>query len=66
MGLGAPASVRHAGSVLTAVVGEQAASAALEARPEETTGGGQGESTALNEREAEEVEEHLRGLGYLE
>jgi predicted AlkP superfamily phosphohydrolase/phosphomutase len=64
--VGAPASVRHAGSGLAAVVGEQAASAAAEARPRAADGGGHRVDAALNEREAEEVEEHLRGLGYLE
>jgi predicted AlkP superfamily phosphohydrolase/phosphomutase len=63
---GAPASVRHAGSVLTAVVGERAAASAAEASPRAAGDQGEERGDALNEREAEEVEEHLRGLGYLE
>jgi predicted AlkP superfamily phosphohydrolase/phosphomutase len=62
---GAPASVRHSGSVLAAVVGAQAAAAASETRePRQEDEDSAG--AALDEREAEEVEEHLRGLGYLE
>jgi len=62
---GAPASVAHSGTVLTAVVGEDAARRAGQAAP---AAGREGERLAagLNESEAEEVEEHLRGLGYLE
>ena len=63
--VGAPASVRHSGSALSAVVGTAAASAAMEGgRSDEAQGGP--EEAALDDREAEEVEEHLRGLGYLE
>ena len=59
----APASVRHGGSALPALVGSRAAmsaSGSMADRPMAT-----GES-GLSDREAEEVEEHLRGLGYLE
>ncbi len=59
----APASVRHAGSALPTLVGSRAAmsaSGSMADRPMAT-----GES-GLSDREAEEVEEHLRGLGYLE
>lgn len=59
---GAPASVRHSGGALEAVVGRGVDLAA-------DVGGGPaaGEDLlGLNEMEAEEVEDHLRGLGYLE
>ncbi len=59
---GAPASVRHSGSVLPAIVGGELALAANHE--------GRGDSlqarSDLDDAEAEEVEEHLRGLGYLE
>ena len=62
---GAPASVRHSGSALAAVLGtdvaERAGVAGVEGRvasPEP--------ASALDDSEASEVEEHLRGLGYLE
>ncbi len=59
--VGAPASVSHAGSVLSALVGRDAALATT-AEPAEDVRAGAG----LDDVEAEEVEEHLRGLGYLE
>jgi predicted AlkP superfamily phosphohydrolase/phosphomutase len=60
--LGAPGSVRHTGRVLEEIVGadaharERAAGAAVapEAQP------------IVSDTEADEMEEHLRGLGYLE
>jgi predicted AlkP superfamily phosphohydrolase/phosphomutase len=62
---GAPATVSHSGSVLRFLVGDDVAVGAAssaggpsEAAPEPGAG--------LNEDEADEVEEHLRGLGYLE
>jgi hypothetical protein len=61
---GAPASVRHSGSVLAPVVGAARAEAAAE-----RVGRGaprQEGDIELSDREADEVEEHLRGLGYLE
>ncbi len=59
----APASVQHAGGVLRALVGEEAAVAAGDAPAEvDLDAGGVG----LDEMEADEVEEHLRGLGYIE
>jgi predicted AlkP superfamily phosphohydrolase/phosphomutase len=61
----APASVRHSGAVLAAVVGDEALSAALNGGRSEGAHGAS-EEAGLDEREAEEVEEHLRGLGYLE
>src|SRR4029079_1651219 len=57
----APASVSHAGSVLSALVGSGAA-LSTSAEPAEDVRAGAG----LDDFEAEEVEEHLRGLGYLE
>lgn len=59
-----PASGRHAGTVLAEVVGvrasAEAASAAGDPIAEDVSPPG------LDDAEAEEVEEHLRGLGYLE
>jgi predicted AlkP superfamily phosphohydrolase/phosphomutase len=61
--LGAPATVAHTGRVLHEVVGTEASVAAGErtatttAAPEEPT---------VSDTEADEMEEHLRGLGYLE
>jgi predicted AlkP superfamily phosphohydrolase/phosphomutase len=60
--VGVPASVRHSGAVLPAVVGGELAVAANEAEPQHSPDMREG----LDEAEAEEVEEHLRGLGYLE
>ena len=62
--VGAPSSVRHAGSVLDSVVGGDLAVAAADARAEGPRPVGDG--PALEDTEAEEMEEHLRGLGYLE
>jgi predicted AlkP superfamily phosphohydrolase/phosphomutase len=61
--LGVPASVKHDGQVLSALVGEEASVAAAGAVPETEEVAGHG---GLDEEEALEVEEHLRGLGYLE
>jgi predicted AlkP superfamily phosphohydrolase/phosphomutase len=61
--LGVPASVKHDGQVLSAVIGDEASVAAAGVRePEE----GPADDSGLAEDEAQEVEEHLRGLGYLE
>ena len=61
--VGAAASVQHTGRVLAEVVGaaaqEAAAASAQGPRSEK-------ESSGLDAQEEEEVEEHLRGLGYLE
>ncbi len=64
--VGAPASVRHSGTVLTAVVGEEASgrAARTDVGAERVPAGAS--VAGLDESEAEEVEEHLRGLGYLE
>jgi predicted AlkP superfamily phosphohydrolase/phosphomutase len=61
--LGVPASVKHDGQVLSAVVGDEASVAAAGVREPE---GAAETDTGLAEDEALEVEEHLRGLGYLE
>jgi predicted AlkP superfamily phosphohydrolase/phosphomutase len=67
-GVGAGSSVAHAGSILSAVVGEPASRAAGEGRIRQGAAMAKGDSgpVGLDEREADEVEEHLRGLGYLE
>ena len=62
--LGVPASVKHDGQVLSSVVGDEASVAAAGVR--EPEGGTADDTTGLAEDEALEVEEHLRGLGYLE
>jgi predicted AlkP superfamily phosphohydrolase/phosphomutase len=63
--LGVPASVKHDGQALSSLVGQdgqvdaaRAAAASEPARAQDESG--------LNENEAEELEDHLRGLGYLE
>jgi predicted AlkP superfamily phosphohydrolase/phosphomutase len=61
--LGVPTSVKHDGQVLSAVVGDEASVAAAGVREPEAAAD---ETTGLAEDEALEVEEHLRGLGYLE
>jgi predicted AlkP superfamily phosphohydrolase/phosphomutase len=59
----APASVRHSGAAVPSIVGGDrdfaVSSTGAEERPFDPREG-------LDETEAEEVEEHLRGLGYLE
>ena len=67
--MGVETSVHHSGVVLVPVAGDRAAGAIGEARmrrAEEGAAPTSGESAELDESEAEEVEEHLRGLGYLE
>jgi predicted AlkP superfamily phosphohydrolase/phosphomutase len=64
-GAGAPASVRHSGTALPAVVGAERAAAVGSVAVRATTERGEA-GAGLDEAEAEEVEEHLRGLGYLE
>ncbi|HEY3213275.1 MAG TPA: hypothetical protein VGL16_08765, partial [Actinomycetota bacterium] len=61
--LDAPASVQHTGRVLTKVVGEQATVRAGEAV---AIPGMSEDTSVVSETEADEMEEHLRGLGYLE
>ncbi len=61
--LDAPAGIKHTGSVLSNVVGSEASvkseavAGTVEIEPEEQT---------VSDTEADEMEEHLRGLGYLE
>jgi predicted AlkP superfamily phosphohydrolase/phosphomutase len=59
---GAPASVRHSGSVLPALAGVELAVGPNYSAREAALDAGEG----LDDAEAEEVEAHLRGLGYLE
>jgi hypothetical protein len=63
---GAPPSVRHSGTVLSALVGPEAALAAGGPAGVATIPAAQGPGPGLDDTEAEEVEDHLRGLGYLE
>lgn len=61
--LDAPASVQHTGRVLHEVVGHEAT-----VHAGETAGTGEvaGAEPSVTDTEADEMEEHLRGLGYLE
>jgi predicted AlkP superfamily phosphohydrolase/phosphomutase len=61
--LGVPASVKHDGQVLSRVVGDEVAVPGGGIREEHDRGGSE---EGLAADEAQEVEEHLRGLGYLE
>jgi arylsulfatase A-like enzyme len=58
---GAPASVRHSGAALPAVAAGELAMDVTDAVGASLEG-----RQGLDDMEAEEVEEHLRGLGYLE
>jgi predicted AlkP superfamily phosphohydrolase/phosphomutase len=60
--LDASASVAHTGKVLTSVLGAEAAVRAGET----SVAAAEDEGRAVGDMEAEEMEEHLRGLGYLE
>jgi predicted AlkP superfamily phosphohydrolase/phosphomutase len=57
----APASVKHDGQVLSALVGDEAA-----VRAGTVVGDVSTQDTGPDDAEALEMEEHLRGLGYLE
>jgi predicted AlkP superfamily phosphohydrolase/phosphomutase len=60
--LGAPASVKHTGRVLHEIVGAEAS-----VKAGETAGvASASEEPTVTDTEADEMEEHLRGLGYLE
>jgi predicted AlkP superfamily phosphohydrolase/phosphomutase len=61
--VGVAPSVRHAGSALRPVVGRDLTAATTGGPDDRTTST---ESAGIAEAEVEEVEEHLRGLGYLE
>ncbi len=62
--LDAPASIRHTGRVLHEVVGADASVRAGESAP--ASGAPPSEERSVTDTEADEMEEHLRGLGYLE
>jgi predicted AlkP superfamily phosphohydrolase/phosphomutase len=61
--VGVAPSVDHAGSALRSVVGRDLAAATTGRAGDRATSA---ESAGIAEGEVEEVEEHLRGLGYLE
>ena len=61
--LDAPASIEHTGRVLNEVVGADATTRAGEAIGTART---EDAGPTVSTDEAEEMEEHLRGLGYLE
>ena len=61
--LDAPASVQHTGRVLTQLVGDQAT---VRAGESVAIPGMSEDGAAVTDTEADEMEEHLRGLGYLE
>jgi hypothetical protein len=66
--LGAPASIHHTGRVLHELVGTDAKVTQAESKPAVAIPGmptGEVEET-VTDTEADEMEEHLRGLGYLE
>ena len=62
--LGVPSSVKHDGQVLSRVVGQEGPTRAGEARA--AAGTDAADESGLDQNEAEELEDHLRGLGYLE
>jgi predicted AlkP superfamily phosphohydrolase/phosphomutase len=68
--LDASSTVPHAGHALAPIVGEQASGEAGRSGTGADAAGSeraaQDGAASLNESEAEEIEEHLRGLGYLE
>ena len=66
--LQAPASIEHTGRVLHEVVGSEARVSRTESRPGvQIPGMPTGdEGSNVSDTEADEMEEHLRGLGYLE
>ena len=68
--LGAVSTVPHAGRALAPIVGEDASGEAGRAGPGADAAAGERAAqdgvASLNDSEAEEIEEHLRGLGYLE
>jgi predicted AlkP superfamily phosphohydrolase/phosphomutase len=67
--LDAPSAVKPTGRVLTEILGADAHMTSREPEPTSTIPGmgipGMGES-AVSDTEADEMEEHLRGLGYIE
>ena len=63
--LDTPASVQHTGKVLTQLLGSEAGVRAA-AGSAHIPGMPSGDDSAVSDTEADEMEEHLRGLGYLE
>jgi predicted AlkP superfamily phosphohydrolase/phosphomutase len=63
--LDAPAGIKHTGRVLNELVGAEAMATASSAVAIPGMGGSDDEPT-VTDTEADEMEEHLRGLGYLE
>jgi hypothetical protein len=61
--LDAPASIKHTGRVLHEIVGSEASVRAGESAPASEA---REEERSVTDTEADEMEEHLRGLGYLE
>jgi len=67
--LGAPTAVKPTGRVLQEVVGADSALVAREAAEQSSAGSGipgLGNEGQVTDTEADEMEEHLRGLGYIE
>jgi predicted AlkP superfamily phosphohydrolase/phosphomutase len=62
--LGTSSPVKHDGQVLSALVGEEGQAAAARAATDSSSE--DRDSSGLDDTEAEELEDHLRGLGYLE
>jgi hypothetical protein len=66
--LDAPATIEHTGRVLHEVVGADAKVSQAEAKPAVQIPGmpSGDDASAVSDTEADEMEEHLRGLGYIE
>jgi hypothetical protein len=66
--LDAPASIEHTGRVLHEVVGSGAKVSQTETKPAVQIPGmpSGDDASAVSDTEADEMEEHLRGLGYIE
>jgi predicted AlkP superfamily phosphohydrolase/phosphomutase len=64
--VGAPSAVHHAGRAIPHVVGEKAASAVSSGVMDGGDGAPEPTGPGVDIDEAEQMEEHLRGLGYLE
>jgi hypothetical protein len=64
--LDAPAAVQPTGRVLHEVVGTAATTTVAETAAPAIPGMGGPEETTVSDTEADEMEEHLRGLSYLE
>jgi hypothetical protein len=64
--LEAPASIEPTGRVLTELIGSKASTRASSEAPVAIPGMGGADEPTVSDTEADEMEEHLRGLGYLE